>query len=305
MMSKTIIFFGTEAFSATSLQALIDAGFNIAAVVTKPDTAKGRSKELTPSPVKILAQTHNIPVWQPENVTDITEKIENTENRVGILVSYGKLIPDDILALFEPIGIINVHPSLLPKYRGPSPIESSIVNGDTETGVSIMKLNSETDAGPVCSQTKIDLNGDESANGLYETLSKKGAEQLVATLPEILDGGLQPSEQSDDATFTKLIQKSDGIIDWNKPAQQIEREIRAYSIWPKSRSKLGEVEAIITAAHIVDGSDNPGKIMLRDNELIVRCGKDSLSIDGIQPLGKKEMPIQAFLAGYKNKIIVQ
>lgn len=304
-MSKKILFFGTEDFSATSLRALLKAGFDIAVVVTKPDTAKGRSKELVPSPVKIVAQDANIPVWQPEKVADITENIQKLDNPAGVLVSYGKLIPDEILKLFKP-GIINLHPSLLPKYRGPSPIESVIVNGDSETGVSIMQLSREMDAGPIYSQTKLTLSGNEYADDLYKTLAEKGAKQLVASLPSILDGSLQANPQNEaDATTCRLTEKTDGNVDWNQTATQIERKIRAYNIWPKSRTKLGDVEVIISKAHTESQSGQPGSIDISNDRLAVYCGQDCLSIDTIQPLGKKEMPIQAFLAGYKSRVITR
>lgn len=302
-MSKKIVFFGTEEFSAVSLRALLDAHIEIVAVVTKPDSPKGRSKELTPSPVKIVAQDANIPVWQPEKVAEITENIQNLGDVAGILVSYGKLITDKVLNLFNP-GIINIHPSLLPKYRGPSPIESAILNGDSETGVSIMKLTPEMDAGPVYSQTTLPLTGDEYASELYNTLAQKGAEQLINNLPSILDGTLQPTEQNnDDATYTQLLSKENGVIEWQKPALRIEREIRAYRDWPKSRAVLRKTEVIIAAARAVAGDKTPGTIEIIDNELHVYCGEGYLNILNIQPLGKKEMPVQAFLAGYKYKII--
>ncbi|MBI3494722.1 methionyl-tRNA formyltransferase, partial [Candidatus Saccharibacteria bacterium] len=302
---KTIVFFGTDSFSADSLEVLIECGFNIAAVVTKPDSAKGRSKELTPSPVKILAQKHSITVLQPDKVSEISKEIKNIKGPIGVLVSYGNLIPQEVLNLFEQ-GIVNLHPSLLPKYRGPSPIESVILNGEKETGVTFIQLTNEMDAGPIYYQAKFEIPKDQTASELYETLGFTGAIELKQILPEIMDGTLQPSPQDDtQATYCNLIEKKDGIIDWNKPAQQIEREVRAYNIWPKSRTKLGDVEAIITAARVTDGNGNPGSTELRGSELIIYCGKDCLSIDKIQPLGKKEMPVQAFLAGYKNKIIVQ
>jgi len=303
-MSKPIVFFGTEEFSVTCLQALIDAGFEISAVVTKPDSSKGRSSELTPSPVKIIAQNTHIPVWQPEKVIEISENITKLDYPIGILVSYGKLIPDEVLSLFTP-GIINIHPSLLPKYRGPSPIESAILHGDSETGVSIMQLTSEMDAGPIYSQTKLTLTGSEYANDLYKTLAEQGAGQLIDILPSIIDGTKPTAQNEDEASYCKLIEKSNGIIDWKKSAIQIEREIRAYYIWPKSRAKLGDFEVIISKAHVESEDGVPGKVEIVDGSLIVYCSENCLSIDAIQPLGKKEMPIQAFLAGYKNKIIVQ
>ncbi len=302
-LSKPIVFFGTEEFSSVSLRALLDAGFEIAVVVTKPDSAKGRSKELTPSPVKAIAQNANIPVLQPEKAIEITDNLKKLQSPIGILVSYGNLIPDAMLDLFTP-GIINIHPSLLPSYRGPSPIESAVLNGDSKTGVSIMKLTKEMDAGPVYSQIEIPLSNTEYADTLYRTLAQKGAEQLVAVLPSILDGSLQPSSQNEDnASYCQLIEKADGNIDWNDTASKIDREIRAYSAWPKSRTKLGDIEVIITKAHIAGGNNSAGKIELTDDKLLVYCGENSLEIEQIQPIGKKEMPIRAFLAGYKNRFI--
>ncbi len=304
-MSKKIVFFGTEEFSAVSLSALLDANIEIVAVVTKPDSPKGRSKELTPSPVKIIAGNANIPVWQPEKVAEISENIQKLGDVAGILVSYGKLIPSEILNLFS-TGIINIHPSLLPSYRGPSPIESAILAGDSQTGVSIMKLVSEMDAGPVYSQTTVPLMGNEYANELYKNLAKKGAEQLIDILPSILDGSLQPTEQNnDDASYCQLIAKENGVIDWQKPAIQLEREIRAYRDWPKSRTVLRKTEVILIAADVRSGDKTPGTIEIMDNELHVYCGEGYLNIQKLQPLGKKEMPVQAFLAGYKNKITQQ
>lgn len=310
-MSRPIVFFGTEAFSVTSLQALIDAGYEIVAVVTKPDSHKGRSQKLTSSPVKILAEKANLPVWQPQKVADIYEDIEKLNSPIGVLVSYGKLIPQEVLKLFTP-GIINLHPSLLPKYRGPSPIESAILNGDKQTGVSIMQLSSEMDAGPVYSQITLPLRGDENAEDLYKTLAKYGAEQLVNSLPFIWDESLQPATQNEgEATYCKLIKKADGVIDWHKPAELIEREIRAFHTWPKSRTQLGKVEVIISKTHIVpsrgvDQKTGDITIISEVGELGIVCGDGAtLYIDTIQPLGKKEMPIKAFLAGYKDKLTIQ
>lgn len=305
-ISKPIVFFGTEEFSARSLRALIDAGFNVAAVVTKPDSPKGRGKKLSAPIVKEIALESNVPVWQPEKIVEIREKITKLDTPVGVLVSYGKLITQDILGLFTP-GIINIHPSLLPKYRGPSPIESAILNGERETGVSIMQLTNEVDAGSVYSQIKISLNGDEYTDDLYKTLAQKGSKLLVNTLPSILNGQLQPAPQNEnEVSHSKLIAKNDGIIDWNKPAIQIEREVRAFHVWPKSSTGLGEVEVIITKAHVVPGDDTPGKIEVDvdANLMMIYCGEGYLCVDRLQPIGKKEMPVQAFLSGYKDRLAI-
>ncbi len=302
-ISRPIVFFGTEDFSAKSLKALIDANFEIAAVVTKPDSAQGRGNKIQAHLVKEIALDTNIPVWQPEKVIEISDKLQNLQNPVGILVSYGNLIPEAILDMFSS-GIINIHPSLLPKYRGPSPIESVILNGDLKTGVSIMKLTKEMDAGPIYSQIEIDLTGNEYSVDLYNALAQRGAELLVDILPAILDDQLQPTTQNEDeATYCKLISKTDGIIDWDKPATDIERQVRAFHKWPKSRTKLNDIELIITKARTSTENGEPGKLDLIEGSLRVYGGEGCLIIDALQPIGKKEMPIQAFLAGYKNKLI--
>lgn len=299
-MTNRIIFFGTETFSAESLKALLDVNFDIVAVVTKPDQPKGRGHKLTEPIVKTIARQHDISVWQPTKLADITDQITALQPVTGVLVSYGKIIPQSIIDLFTP-GIINVHPSPLPKYRGSSPIESAILHGDTETGVSIMQLSAKMDAGSVYSFVSHTLTGTETQPELYRKLSEVSARQLVSILPSIISGQLQPTPQDEtEASYCQLIQKSDGIIDWTKSAKQIEREIRAYKTWPQSRTTLGSVDVIIGTAHI---EDHLGLPKASSDTFHIICGDGiPLFIDSIKPIGKKEMPIQAFLAGYRDKI---
>lgn len=303
-ISKPIVFFGTEDFSLTSLQALIDAGYPVVAVVTKPDMQKGRGHKLTPPPVKLLAQQYAIPVLQPMKLHQVAVDIAKLDHPIGVLVSYGKIIPQSIIDLFAP-GIINVHPSLLPLYRGPSPIESAILHGATRTGVSIMKLSAAMDAGPVYRQITCDLSGSETAEQLYEILGSKGAELLVELLPAITDGTLAPTGQDDaSATYCRLIDKADSTIDWNKTATAIERQIRAYHHWPQSRTSIGAVEVIITAAEVFPAHLHKpaGTVEITDDQLLVYASDTAIRIKSIKPVGKKEMPVQAFLAGYRTQI---
>ncbi len=303
--SKTILFFGTEDFSAYSLEMLIKHGFLIGAIITKPDTRRGRSKQLTKPRVKELGETYNIPVWQPHKLSDIADNIRQFDSPVGVLVSFGKIIPQSIIDLFTP-GIINLHPSLLPKYRGPSPIEAAILNGDAETGISIMQLSAAMDAGPVYSQEKVALHNTETAPELYEALGRRGATLLMESLPGITDGSMVPSSQDNAAvTYCQLITKADGSINWHNSAIQIEREIRAYQSWPGSRTTLGTVDVIITKAHTSSDSGEPGRLVINSTpqqSLGVYAQTGCLIIDQLKPIGKKEMPVQAFLAGYKNKL---
>ncbi|OYX39730.1 methionyl-tRNA formyltransferase, partial [Candidatus Saccharibacteria bacterium 32-50-10] len=197
----TIIFFGTEHSSLTSLKALVEAGYNIAAVVTKPDAPRGRGQKVTEPPVKTFATERGIEVWQPIKLRDIEQEIKSLQPAVGVLVSYGKIIPQSILDLFHP-GIINLHPSLLPKWRGPSPIEAAIAARDRETGVSIMKLEAGMDSGPVYQQRALPLDGSETKQNLYTSLFDMGNQMLVDLLPDILSGKLQPVAQNHhDATY--------------------------------------------------------------------------------------------------------
>lgn len=301
--SKPIVFFGTEDFSLVALKALVEAGYPVVAVVTKPDAPKGRGHQVIPPAVKVYAEEHNIPVWQPAKLSDIHDDIAALDNPTGVLVSYGKIIPQSLLDLFTP-GIINLHPSLLPKYRGPSPIESAIIGGDKETGVSIMKLSAAMDAGPVYRQLAVTLTGSETAEELYENLGAIGANLLVEILPSIIEGALVPEEQNDtEATYCQIIKKSDGIIDWNESAKTIESHVRAYLGWPQSRTQIGKVDVVVTKAGVAEmGSATPGRIMAEKSRLFIGTSQDWLEITALKPLGKKEMPVEAFLAGYRSQI---
>ncbi|MBC7746359.1 methionyl-tRNA formyltransferase [Pedobacter sp.] len=292
--SKTVVFFGTEQFSAPTLQSLIAAGYPIAYVVTKPDTARGRGRTLESPEVKKIAQVHGIPVLQPLKLKDIYDTLAALENSVGVLVSYGKIIPQSIIELFTP-GIINVHPSLLPKYRGPSPIESAILNGDQETGISIMQLSAAMDAGSVYTQITIPLTGTETKSELYSTFAQRGADILIENLPHILDESLTGTSQYEaDATYCSLLKKDDGAMNTeHKTAQQLEREVRAYLGFPKSRLAFHGQPLIVLSAHIGASID--------DGPLTIACLDQSyLVIDElIAPSGKK-MNAEAFIRGHQK-----
>lgn len=290
-MSAKIVFFGTEEFSLVALQGLIREGYSIAAVVTKPDSKKGRGQKLVPPSVKTLAITHNIPVWQPQKLREITDNIRALGPATGVLVSYGKIIPQSTIDLFTP-GIINVHPSLLPKYRGPSPIESAIQHGDTETGVSIMQLSAAMDAGPVYKQIRYPLSGTETQPELYHTLANKGADLLLKTLPQILDGSLQPVPQDDTkATYCQLLNKEDAWLDLSKlTAINAERTIRAHLSFPKSKLKCDTHTIIVTKAHISPIQKTPLDFVCQDGVF--------LSVDELIAPSGRHMNAEAFLRGY-------
>jgi len=230
-----LVFFGTELFSVPTLHALINAGYIISAIVTKPDATRGRGRKAFVHPIKQIGIAHNIPTLQPEKLLDIEDDLRALNAQCAVLVSYGKLVPKRILNVFEPLGIINIHPSRLPEFRGPSPIEATILSGQKKTAVSIMKLDEGMDTGPVFLQDAITLTGNETKPELSEKLSRVGAAALLKVLPNILSGALQPEPQQNfDVSVTSLISKSDGILNpTTDDAYTLERKIRAYQGYPK------------------------------------------------------------------------
>lgn len=304
MQNNRLVFFGNERLAtgvtttAPVLQALVAAGYEVAAVVVSQSNL-AQSRKARNLEIQAVAERLGIPVLAPAKLVEIKEQLAAAGAVAGILVAYGKLVPKEIIDLF-PGGIINIHPSLLPKRRGSTPIESVILYGEKETGVSLMQLVEQMDAGPVYAQEIVPIKGDESKQALADTLLNSGAQLLIKYLPAILDGSLQGKAQDDlDATYDKQIKKGVGELDPTKPAAQLEREIRAYAGWPRSRLTLGTTEVIITKAHVAaDVNGTPGTLWLQDRELGIHCAEGTLIIDALIPPGKKEMPAQAFLAGY-------
>lgn len=294
ILKKTpIIFFGTEDFSAVSLQKLIDEGFEIAGIITKPDSRKGRGQKLQTPKVKQIGEKFNIPVLQPQKISEITDFVKKFEKPAGVLVSFGRIIPQEIIDLFTP-AIVNVHPSLLPKYRGPSPIESAILNGDEKTGVSLMKLSKEMDAGDVYSQEEIELSKTETASDLYKTCGEIGAEMLVRDLPKIISGEIKGQKQDDSqAEYCQLLKKSDALLSQDgQTAEQAEQQIRAFEIFPKSKIKLGEHLIIVKSAKVV--SSNP-----ENSPLTLKFAEGTfLKIERLITPNGKETAAKSFENGY-------
>lgn len=252
------MFFGTEDFSLFSLRALVEAGFPVSLVITKPDTKRGRGGKTTSPAVKLFAIEHGIAVLQPHKLSEITDAVQRLNRPAGVLVSYGKIIPQAIIDLFSP-GIINVHPSLLPLYRGPSPIESAIANRDAKTGVTLMQLSRAMDAGPLYYQVPYALDQTETRPELYETLGRLGANILVQQLPAILSGSLQPTPQNDaEATYCQLLTKETNYLDLTSLTPgQAEARIRAHLGFPRSRVRVGSYDLIVTKAHAVMDAKTP------------------------------------------------
>jgi len=296
--SKHLVFFGTEDFSLPTLEALIGAGYDISYVVTKPDTRRGRGKQLESPVVKKCAQQRGIPVLQPAKLSEIRDELLALQPVAGVLVAYGKIIPQSILDIFRP-GIINLHPSKLPRYRGPAPIENVIKNGDNETAISIMRLSAGMDEGPIYSQTLVPLDVLDTTEitrpKLYEKLARDGAEQLLSVLPNILSGTLEPKpQQTDDVSITTMISKQDGRINpITDTAEQVERSVRAYLGFPKSRLRIDEYDVIVTSAKVVDSQ--------LEHELVVTCKNDSyLLVESLVAPSGKSMTGSAYLRGLRT-----
>ena len=297
-----IVFFGNERLAtgvtttAPTLRALIAEGHEVVAVVSHHEAATSRKQRSLE--IADVAQQHGIPVLLPDKPSEILEQLESFGAEIGVLAAYGKIVPQRIIDIF-PKGIINIHPSALPKHRGPTPLESVILAGETQTAVSVMELVKAMDAGPVYLQREVRLVGTESKQELADKLLAIGSELIIEALPRVLDGSLTPAEQKDDeATYDKLIEKSDGRIDWTKPATQLEREVRAYAGWPKSTATLHGIDVVITKATTSDEQGEPGSIKVTDKKLFVCCGDGALEIERLIPAGKQETDAVSFLNGY-------
>lgn len=291
---KPLVFFGTEDFSAISLQALIDAGFNVAAIITKPDSKRGRGQKIQSPIVKEIGEKFNIPVLQPAKMNEIADFVEKMPIKpIGVLVSFGRIIPQTIIDLFDG-GIINLHPSLLPKYRGPSPIESAILNGDQQTGISIMALTAKMDAGPVYYQEIIELSGSETASQLYDLCGKIGAKALTNILPAIISKKITPTLQIEEqSTYCKLLNKNDALLQPKKQtAQAAEQQIRAYEIFPRTKIEILGHNLIILDAKVE--SENP-----ENSPLVVKFSDGNfLKITKIIAPSGKAMDAISFINGY-------
>jgi len=305
----TIVFFGNERLAtgvsttAPTLQALIDGGYHVAAVVS--NYQRGNSRNPRELEIAEIAKAHEIPLLLPQKLSDITTQLADYDAAAGVLVAYGKIIPQVIIDIF-PQGIINIHPSLLPLHRGPTPLESILLSGEQKSGVSIMQLATAMDAGPVFGQSELVLVGNESKQELADTMLDIGKTMLLELLPGILDGSIVALPQSDEhATYDTLLDKDSGVIDWHKPAVQLEREIRAFANWPKSRTQLAGKDIVITKAHAVASNNpeaKPGDIDIAGNTLMVECGQGYLCIEELQPAGKSSMPAAAFIAGHRERL---
>ncbi|HVU09302.1 MAG TPA: methionyl-tRNA formyltransferase [Verrucomicrobiae bacterium] len=298
-----IIFMGTAELSCASLERLVGK-FSVAAVVTQPDKPKGRDLKLQFSPVKILAEKFQLPVLQPAKARDekFISELRELKPDLIVVVAYGQILPQAILDLPK-FGCVNVHTSLLPKYRGASPIQSAILNGETETGVTIMKMNAGLDTGEIISQAHAPILPEDNSQTLHDRLAQLGADLLVKTIPDYVAGKivLKPQNNSE-VTTTAKIKKEDGKIDWNEPAEKILNRLRAFTPWPGIFTILNGQLLKIWRAEILGKSGKAGEILSADkNGIVVACGKNALRVLELQREGGRRLNAQEFLAGHPLK----
>jgi len=313
LVAMSIVFIGTSDFAVPSLRRLVADGHTISTVLTQPNRPAGRGRHLTPPPIKTAAEELGLPVLQPPTLRDaaVLEQLRALDPETIVAVAYGQILRQDVLDI-APRGVLNVHPSLLPRHRGASPIAGAILAGDHETGVTIMLMDPGMDSGPILSQRRVPLGSDETAGTLTASLAGLGADLLADTLPRWLAGEINPQPQdASQATVTRLIKKEDGAIDWTLPAIDISRRVRAYNPWPGATTSLNGEPLHIWRASPQDGSsgDPPGTVVvpppeLIDPALIVQTGDGLLTIHELQRPGRKPLSAADFLRGIP-KIIGQ
>ena len=303
-----IVFMGTPDFASASLKKLIDEKFDVVGVFTQPDKPKGRGMELCASPVKELALENNLPVFQPAKMRDGTAlaQIKALEPDILVVVAYGRILPDDILAVPK-YGAINVHGSLLPKYRGAAPIQWAVLNGDKVTGVTTMYLASEMDTGDIIYTDETEIGEYETSGELFDRLKDMGAELLVKTLRDI-DAGAAPRTPQDHskASYVTMLDKSICPIDWNKTPREVLKHIYGLQPWPVATMELEGKTVRVFAAKYTDGTTEktPGAVVSADNGgLEIACaGGETLLITELQAPGKKRMGAEDYLRGHQIKV---
>ncbi len=300
-----IVFAGSPDFAVPSLQRLISSSHEVVGVLTQPDRPAGRGRRLTPGPVKQFAMTHDVAVYQPVSLhqSDVQERLQALAPDLMVIVAYGLLLPPPVLSL-PPAGCINVHASVLPRWRGASPIQTAILAGDRRTGVSIMQMAEGLDTGPVFCVQQTDIGAHETAGELHDRLAELGADSLMRSIDPILDGTLLAVPQDDvRATHAGRISKVDARIDWTQPAADIDQQIRAYNPWPVAETGLDGARMRCWRSALVDGDEasvlgDPGRIeAVTDDGLDVCTGQGLLRIVELQMPGRRRMDAAAFARG--------
>lgn len=290
-----IVFFGTPDFAVPSLQTLVSGPDRVVGVVCQPDRPAGRGQHLTSPPVKRAAEAANVPILQPHKVRtpEFLEQLRNWAPELIVVVAYGRILPTTVLEL-PPRGCVNVHASLLPRYRGAAPMQWAILNGDERTGVTIMQMSEEMDAGDILLQREAPIGADESLPSLHDRLAALGAAALMEALEQLRSGTLKPRQQDPAlVTFAPMIRKEDGRIDWSHPAPEIARRVRAFDPWPSAYTAIHGKRLKICRARPGDPASGsarlPGTVTAIGDIIRVACGEGDLLIDELQLEGRKQL----------------
>lgn len=299
---KKVIFWGTPEFSLASLEALVKLDL-VKAVVTQSDKPAGRGQKINISPIKKYASEHNIFVLQSDNLDEVfVNEIKQFLPATFVIVAYGKIIPQEILDLSE-LPALNIHPSKLPILRGPSPIQTALLEGFETTAVSLMQLDAKMDHGPILGQIETKISAEDDYVSLSAKLSEIGGQLLFKNISLYLNGELQAIAQDDEqATICKLIKKEAGIINWQDTAEKIVNQVRAFVVWPKSVTTLKNIEVKIEKVKVSDLKLKPQEIKIIADKLFVGTATEALEILKLQPANKKSMSSAEFLRGYQNKL---
>ncbi|MBT0938798.1 methionyl-tRNA formyltransferase [Streptococcus lutetiensis] len=302
-----LIFMGTPDFAATVLEGLLDdANYDVLAVVTQPDRAVGRKKEIKMTPVKEVALAHNLPVYQPEKMSGSDEMAElMTLGADGIVTAaFGQFLPTKLLDSVD--FAVNVHASLLPKYRGGAPIHYAIINGDKEAGVTIMEMVKKMDAGDIIAKASTPITDEDNVGTMFEKLAVIGRDLLLKTLPDYISGNIKPEPQDGSkATFSPNITPEEERIDWNKSAREVFNHIRGLYPWPVAHTLLDGKRFKIYEASLAEGQGQPGQIIEKGKEtLVVATGDGAISLKTVQLAGKPRMSVVDFLNGVGRKLEV-
>ncbi len=299
----SVVFMGTPDFAVPALQRLI-AHYNVIGVVTQPDRPAGRSRKLQTSPVKQVALAADIPVFQPEKLRrpEAIDELKQWQPDLYVVAAFGQILPQAVLDI-PPHGSINIHASLLPRWRGAAPIQAVIRAGDGETGITIMRMDAGLDTGPILSQRAIPLAPDETGQSLHDKLADLGGDLLIETLPAYLSGDLQPQPQDNALmTLAPRIKKEEGHVDWTQPAEQIERTMRAFIPWPGTFAYWGDQQLKILAGHVTAGNAEPGQVVASGDLAAIGTGDGLFVPDRLQLEGRKPVLLVEFLRGYPHFI---
>ena len=300
-MSTRIVFMGSPEFALPSLR-LLASQYTVAGVVTQPDRAAGRGRELKPPPVKSLALELGLPVIQPERLRlpEAMEALRRFAPDLIVVAAFGQILRPEVLDL-PAYGCLNVHASLLPRWRGAAPINAAILHGDRETGVTIMRMDPGLDTGPTLSYRATPIGEDETAGELYARLSELGADLLIHTIPGYLKGDLDPRPQPEEGvTYAPMLKKEDGLLDFSRPAEELARRVRAFHPWPGPFFQWNGSTLQVLRARAEAGTARPGKTLVHLGQPAVGTSNGILILDEVQPPGKKPMPGKAFLSGARS-----